>query len=109
MLLVPTQIIYSSLLLVCFTMTAFDLMQKKGQMGMSTTTVAVIAAAITIVLGLVVIANINGSIDRDSFTADQNSTFDSVQNNVNSSLVLLGVGLIVLAAAAILIVVKILA
>ena len=72
------------------------------------TTLSLIVIAVAIIIGLVVFANISGSIDTsvlnpvENETSALNQTFENVVTNTNTGFKLLAVGLIVVAAGVIL-------
>jgi len=66
------------------------------------TTLSLVVIAVAVIIGIVVFANVSTSIDKTSLTAAQNTTIDTVITNTNTGFKLLAVGLIVLAAGAIL-------
>lgn len=73
---------------------------RKGYV--SGTVQAVIAAAVTIFVGIWVLSTVVNSIDTTNFTSQANQTYSQVQNTTWSAITLLTVGLIVLAAVVIL-------
>lgn len=73
---------------------------KKGNMLIGVATAAV-AVAILLFIAILLISKVRGAIDRTDFTADDNTTFDEVSSNVNTALTLVAIGVLVLAAVAI--------
>ena len=71
-------------------------------------TLSLVVIAVAIIIGLVVFANVSGSIDTsvlnpvENETSALNQTFENVVTNTNTGFKLLAVGLIVLAAGVIL-------
>ena len=71
-------------------------------------TLSLVVIAVAIIIGLVVFANVSGSIDTsvlnpvENETSALNQTFENVVTNTNTGFRLLAVGLIVLAAGVIL-------
>lgn len=75
---------------------------KKRKGIVTQSVIAVISAAIALFIGIWVITSVIGSINQANWTAAANTTFTNVQSTMWSSLQLLSVGLIVLAASVIL-------
>lgn len=72
----------------------------KGQIAQSTTTI--IAAAVSIFIGIWVLSMIMNSISQSGWSAAANTTYTTVQTTTWNAIQLLSVGLVVLAAAIIL-------
>ena len=71
-----------------------------GKKGMIEAAKALIAVAILLGIGILVVATFLNNIDRSGFTADQNDSFDKVVKYTFLGFVLLGVGLLVLGGVA---------
>lgn len=61
----------------------------------------VLGVAIAATVGFFVISSLMNGLDRSGFSATQNTTYDTYSGNINTGWVLLGLLIIVLAAAAI--------
>jgi hypothetical protein len=77
-----------------------QLVKRKGLV--TQTVIAVISAATALFIGIWVISTVIGSINQSGWSSTANTTFTNTQSIMWSSLQLLAVGLIVLAAAVIL-------
>lgn len=75
-------------------------MNKKGQLIGAVS--ALVVTAILLVIGILVFSQVDNSVDQSGFTAAQNMTIDNVGTTALDAFELATIGLIVLAAAAIL-------
>ena len=80
---------------------------KKGQLSggawaLISTVLALVVIGILLSVGLLTNSKVSKQIDRDSFTAEQNATYDSIQNTNLESYELTSTGQTILAAMAIL-------
>lgn len=82
------------------------MMSRRGSMSIGTAPILLVTVAITLIIGVVVVANLVPSIP--TLTGTANTTVVNIVATTYSSLGLLVVALIVLAAVAILLVVKML-
>ena len=72
------------------------LMKSKKGNALTGTVITIVAVAILLFIALLVINNVRGSIDRAGWTAEENSTFEDVRDNTNTSFSLMAIALIVL-------------
>jgi hypothetical protein len=76
------------------------LANKKAQL--DRTVLAIVVVAVTLIIGVIVFEEVSTSINRGGWSAAANSSYTTVSSNTFSGLDLAAVGVIVLAAAAIL-------
>ena len=70
---------------------------RKGN-AMTGTVITIVAVVILLFIALLLVNEVKGSIDRNGWTAGENTTYDSVVDNTNTSFTLMAISLIVLVA-----------
>lgn len=79
-----------------------EVRQREGMsFGLNETVLTVVAVSILIFIGLLVVVKVRGQIDKSSFTAADNATFDNINSNATGALDLTSLGVYVLGAVVI--------
>lgn len=74
-------------------------LNKKGQGGgMVGTVVAIVTVVILLFISMLLVSEVDSSIDRTDFTAAQNTSYEDVQTNTNTAFTLMAISLLVLVA-----------
>lgn len=69
--------------------------KQAGQMDIIMTVLSVIVGAISLYVGMLILSNVESSLPNETTSTE---TFSTIESNVNSAFVLIGVGFIVMAA-----------
>lgn len=83
--------------------------QRKGQSNLSGIVMTLVVVSVLLYIGIKITSEVGDSIDRDGFTATENTTYENVTSTTLDSIDLTTVALIVLAASGILFIVMTLA
>jgi len=75
---------------------------KKGQMGFQAVVISIVVVAILLLVAVLIFSKVGSSIDQTDMTAAENQTIDNIKGTTLDAFDLVVIGLIVLAAVAIL-------